>query len=532
MCRVKIRMGGKLFETWQKTLENIPYFLNLFQSPTFKPDEEILIDGDPEFFSSFLKSLEDKNIQFSKERQKEIESFYYTDPDKNDPESTLIKGKISTLEFVAINEQTDVCHQRQKSDQFLSKKPMIREVMIDPEDYSSMYWKDDSNVFVGSRLAHFGQNLLLYFTANENESKTMKTHKDYFDLIDEINIYMFDRTKSDFLNSIKNGELMFYEKSTGEEMYVRFLNSKHLKKNKNFGFPSIIPIFVADEKISTKYTEHQPFIIFNEDFVVHIKFNQKYKSKIENLKVRSYGYITEHSVNFYASTIFRWVKYKYISDIPIKTGQLDVKEVFPAAYSRYIIVPPIKTLFVQLKITNLESDQTNYVKFIELKLLKTAARLLSGRDYIYKYFDECNSTLVLWYKMEFQFYLFPRRIDTNSLHIEFSDDITSENKVTVGCYFYEVLNFDLNFYEPTCSEYELLYHTPTFSDQSRKWYMEEHSLEKDPRSKYWFHGDEHYCKTSKKTCEREYLDELHYNKQSKLSYPRTYHYNFQNGGVD
>lgn len=482
---VRINVGGKVFETFQSTVDRLQYFQTLFNSQFFRPEEEIFIDRDPKVFRLLLNHLRDKNNVFPKKYWQDLEYYGIEVKEKTEPEEKIKHSKMRNLPkdkvgsgflmpFVAINDQTSLVVKNFKNDQFFRKKYQIKEVMLEP---SIVFWKDELNLYLSSGHQDLGQNFLLYFDVNQDANKYMKSHKDYFDLISQVDIYLLDRTdtsensRQTFLNNAKNNIFSAkYESCNSEELYVKFLHSQKLKKNKSFDHVNIIPILIADEKISKKFSEHQPTLHFEQYFAVHITFKKNYLSVIDDLKVRSYGYIADRKALLKTTslTLYRWVKYNK-QQYRIGPGQ-KIRFDSPFEEANGLPIKPIKTLFLRLKIDKIKNTVSaqKAIKYIELYFYHRSSYMLDGQSFIYHYIREKDGCFIFWYKFEFEFYLYPQRINESRVKVTLSESLDFDGTITITSYFHEVLNYWLGCTEPknsVFSDYKTIsvYHSPNFS---------------------------------------------------------------------
>lgn len=498
MSTVRINVGGEIFETFKSTIDRVPYFNTLFNSQFYEPGKEIFVDRDPKIFRALLNHLRDRNNVFPKKYWQDLEYYgldvaddTHYENDGNEEKEIPIEKKGKNLfensdrgvhhgliEFVAINTQTLICQKRLKPNQFFNRNYKIRHVMLEPLE---IFWKDELNLYVRASIQEIGHNLVLFFDTNEVVSGRMKLHKDYFDLIDRVNIYMVpgseERDENLFLKniipeSIENGKLKLYEECEGEELYVRFLHSQKLKKNEKFDSVCIVPILVADEKISKKFSDHHPAVLSDQEFIVNIVFNKNYLSIVEDVKIRSYGYIADRQELFFTDffTYLRWIKY---AEFNCEISGDDIRPVsFGPTFEVGVGCNPLKSLFLRLKFDR-SKNVTKMVKYVELKMNGYTNRTLHGDSFFYCTKEKDGGT-VLWYKFEFEFYLYPSRIDTSNVNLILSEDHGLHN-IHITSYYYEVVNhcfgieYIYNRYGPDfdniefANPYPTKYNNPTFN---------------------------------------------------------------------
>lgn len=485
MSKIRINVGGKIFETLESTVNQVPYFNTLLNSQFFKPEEEIFIDRDPKAFREILNYLRGISTYISKKHWRDLEYFGIEIEDEEKEEGGEKEKEefdqpitnfnnhhpdagSSLIEFVMLNQQTQISCRALKRDQFLRKCQKTREVMLEP----GLFWKDELTLYIDQTAQNLGDNYLIYFDANETSMKLMKSHKDYFDLIDSVTVYMRGYIETTLKEHVESTSFLEYEKCSGDELYVRFLHSQKLSHSKKFA-TNIVPILVADEKISTKFSEHHPSKLFEQRFIIKIVFNKNYLSIINDIKIRSYGFFVDSNEIYLIDslTIFRWVKHdEEVYERP--TSNISFRRPFNMTTNSN----PIKSLFLRLKIDGLKREMmtTGIVKFIEFKLYDHNVRLLHGSSSIHTE-EGGDGSFVLWYKFEFDFYLYPLRIDYGNMDISLSN-ISEKNTITLTSYYYEVLNYTLNpsdewyFNDKTFSSDGVL-HSPNFSS----YFIERHN---------------------------------------------------------
>lgn len=465
--RIILNVGGEKFETRKSTLEHLQYFRDFFNSHFYNledKDSEIFIDRDPKAFRLILNAMRDptyiipakywnetkfyglgqredlKIPQNSKahifQNQKSVE-FYESDDE--------VCGSIGQL--IATNLQTLYCSKVLEIDAFTKKKSPVIETTRKIDEK----WVDQLTFITHAHGLDIGQNLILLFGASLIGKESLKSAKDYYDLIENVEIFL-SKTESplqfaDFLNerdtkNAKDFELYqdfeLYEYCSSDSLYFRYKHSQNLKNSKEFRFANVLPIFIGDQKICTKATESYISHVLDSNFFIKIKFKKEYLLKISDLKIRSHGYILENRRNFFnavnSAALFRWAEYSE------ENHKNFGKRTEIRFFERFYLLHPIESFFLKIRIPYCRkygARDSSFIKFLDFKLDNYSRITLSGLETTLEYTAE--GVLILWYYFSLGGYLFPSRIN-HKMYIYLSDGISKSIELNTQICAYEFVN--------------------------------------------------------------------------------------------
>lgn len=519
---VKINVGGTHFETYKSTLENLEFFKTYFASNYYKPGEPIFIDRNPKGFEALLDSLRDATKHFPTKYWSDLE--YYglktdsangdgdgdnddndndddNDDDddnnennnegENDDESQInlfdLHGGIIT-QMITTEYPHHLFGKTIKPNAFLKgTSPVVESI-----SQSTYIWIDESTLLTVTLGQDIGNDLMLNFKPREIFKKYLNTHKDYYDLIERVNIYSgrenpHHEKKNDItvlLNNYSPKPEDLFETCKSSELYFRFRYAQQSKNNKTYDFshkPNIIPIFVAEQKISTKFTESH-LNKFEDPFFVTIKFKKDFFSKIDNIELASVGYnIIEIRENTFkqtnSMTIYRWLEHIYSKFTHSGPRSLcfNVFLYLTPEEERYVEQSqPIDTLFIKFHIPTIDKKSSTdscseLIKSLTLKLNSQDTKIILGESASLEYIKD--DVTVLWYTLKLYPFIYPSRHQSVFLDIHFWDDVNeliSNKRFKIKAYSYEVVNYFNGFTKRSSKPY---LKTPLFAGQ-RQLYIE------------------------------------------------------------